>query len=85
MWYKFLDSGERGVVRTRSVKLGCYTPIQTTKSPLHFIAEGLAAEALEEIDSTLPKDRARQLPPFLEKLVLLGVRAVVDRLVNTCV
>lgn len=66
-------------MRIRSAKLVCFSPTQTTRTILQSIAEGFAAEEAEVVDFTLPKDRARQLPPFRDSLVLLGVPVYAGR------
>ncbi len=66
-------------MRIESVKLVYFSPTQTTKAVLQSIAEGMAAEASETLDFTLAEDRARQLPPFGDELVLLGVPVYAGR------
>lgn len=66
-------------MRIESTKLVYFSPTRTTKTVLQSIAEGIATRVSEDLDFTLPEDRARQLPPFRDELVLLGVPVYAGR------
>ena len=66
-------------MRIKSVKLVCFSPTRPTRAVLRCIAEGLEAETVQSVDFSLPEDRARQLPPFRDELVLLGVPVYAGR------
>jgi ferredoxin len=64
----------------RKVKLVYFSPTGTTQKVLEGIAQGIAVDAVEHINVTLPEGAQRAIPPFTEELVLIGAPVYGGRL-----
>ncbi|MEN6439047.1 MAG: 4Fe-4S binding protein [Syntrophobacter sp.] len=67
-------------MEVKQLKLIYFSPTGTTQKVLESISEGIASEAVEHINLTLPEGVQQTIPPFSDELVLIGAPVYGGRL-----